>query len=422
METAAGVMQVPQRPTRRLSLMEQLSLSAHWFGLNFHWGALLAVAIPAEVLKFVPEAEKGHALATVFAGGAFIALVVLPLVGALSDRSLSRFGRRRPFVVTGAMLNVVALLALGYAPTFALFVVAYWFVQFANNLGGSAYGGLIPDLVPQEQRGLSSGLMGLMTMLGTITAAVVAGKLMQRGLAIPLYLTIGAVLLTTASLTAWKVREQPLAARPPFRWREFIAQFWLDPRRHPDFAWLFVSRLLTMMGFYTILNFLQFFLKDFLRVPNFTEATGTLTATVVVGALGSALIAGWLSDRIGRRGIVSGATLLMGALCLVFLTAPSFRLMLGLGVIFGVGYGAFVSVEWALATDVLPSQASAAKDLGIWGISVTLPQVVAPLIGGPLLDAVNRLGTNLGYVALMAIAAAYFVAGSLTVWKIKGAR
>lgn len=380
------------------------------------------MAIPAQVLTFVPEAEKGRALATVFAGGALVALVVLPAVGALSDRSLSPMGRRRPFILAGAVLNVLALLALGYAPTFALFVMAYWAVQFANNLGSSAYGGLIPDLVPASQRGMASGLMGLMTMSGTITAAVVAGHLVQRGLVIPLYLLIGAVLLLTMGLTVWKVREQPLAARPPFRWRAFLAQFWVDPRRHPDFAWLFVSRFLTMMGFYTLLNFLQFFLKDFLRVPRFAEATGTLTATVVLGALGSALAAGWLSDRIGRRGIVSAAGLLMGSLCLVFLSAPSFRLMLALGVIFGFGYGAFTSVEWALATDVLPSQASAAKDLGIWGISVTLPQVVAPLVGGPLLDALNRAGPNLGYVALMALAAAYFGAGALTVWKIRGAR
>lgn len=409
-------------PSRRLSLSEQIFLSLHWFGLNFHWGALLAVAIPAEVLKFVPEADKGRALATVFAGGALIALIVLPLVGALSDRSLSPLGRRRPFVLAGAVLNVFALLALGYAPTFGLFVAAYWLVQFANNLGGSAYGGLIPDLVPAEQRGLASGLMGLMTMLGTISAAVVAGILMQRGLALPLYLTIGGVLLVTMSLTVWKVREQPLRERPPFRWHAFISQFRVDTRAHPDFAWLIVSRFLAMMGFYTILSFLQFFLKDFLRIPEFTEATGTLTATVVIGALGSALVAGWLSDRVGRRWIVSGATALMGTLCLVFLTAPAFPLMLGLGAIFGLGYGAFVSVEWALATDVLPSQASAAKDLGIWGISVTLPQVLAPLAGGPLLDALNGLGRNQGYVALMVLAAAYFAVGAVTVWKIRGAR
>jgi len=420
--TRADALGFSTAPTRRLSVLDQFFLSLHWFGINFHWGALLAVAIPAEVLKFVPEADKGRALATVFAGGAFIALIVLPLMGALSDRALFRMGRRRPFVLAGVLLNVVALLALGYAPTFTLFIVAYWFVQFSNNLGGSAYGGLIPDLVPQDQRGFASGLMGLMTMLGTILAAIVAGKLMQRGLGIPLYLTISAVLLTTMAFTVWKVREQPLRTRPAFHWRTFLGQFWISPRRQPDFAWLFISRFLAMMGFYTILNFLQFFLKDFLRVPEFTEATGTLTATVVVGALISAFFAGLLSDRVGRRAIVSVATLLMGVLCLVFLVAPTFQLMLVLGVIFGLGYGAFVSVEWALATDVLPSQASAAKDLGIWGISVTLPQVVAPLVGGPLLDGMNRLGPNWGYFALMILAAAYFGAGALTVWRIKGAR
>lgn len=265
-------------------------------------------------------------------------------------------------------------------------------------------------------------MMGLMTMLGTIGAAIVAGVLMQRGQAIPLYLTIIAVLLVTMAVTVWKVQEEPLTHRPPFNLRQFLADFWVDPRRYPNFAWLFLARFVAGMGFYTLLNFLQFFLKDYLRIPRFTEATGAVTATVVIGALGSAFAAGWLSDRIGRRAIVSVSTLIMGTLCLVFLTAPSYHLMLALGVIFGVGYGGYISVDWALGTDVLPSRASAAKDLGIWGISFTLPQVLAPLIGGPLLDAFNRMGTNRGYLVLMLMGAAYFLIASATIWKIRGVR
>src|SRR3972149_5908453 len=148
MTARADVRGVPTAPTRRLSVPDQLFLSLHWFGINFHWGALLAVASPAEVLKFVPEAAKGRALAAVFAGGAVVALLVGPLVGALSDRALFRMGRRRPFVLAGALLNAAALLALGYAPTFTLFVVAYWFVPFSHNLGGSAYGGGGPGVRP----------------------------------------------------------------------------------------------------------------------------------------------------------------------------------------------------------------------------------------------------------------------------------
>lgn len=407
---------------RRLSSAELLYLSLYWFGLNFHWGALLPIVIPTEVLKFVPEAEKGAALARVFAGGALIALVVMPLAGALSDRSMSPVGRRRPFVLVGGLLNAVALLLLARAPVFTLFVVAYWVVQFANNFGGSAYSGLLPDLVPADQRGHASGYMGLMIQLGTGIGALIVGHLMQLNLIMLSYLTIIAVLLVTMALTVWKVKEQPLRARPPFNLREFLAGFWVDPRQHPDFAWLFLSRFLSLMGFYTLLDFILFFMRDYLHIESAKQATGLLTAAVIVGSLLSAYAAGTISDRVGRRGIVSVSTLLMGAMLLVFLTAPSFHLMLALGLIFGIGFGAWTSVDWALAIDVLPSQESAGKDLGIWGISATLPQVAGPLIGGPLLDAFNRTGPNRGYVVLFVIGAAYFVISSLTIWKIKNAR
>lgn len=407
---------------RRLSSAELLYLSLYWFGLNFHWGALLPIVIPTEVLKFVPEAEKGAALARVFAGGALIALVVMPLAGALSDRSMSPVGRRRPFVLVGGLLNAVALLLLARAPVFTLFVVAYWVVQFANNFGGSAYSGLLPDLVPADQRGHASGYMGLMIQLGTGIGALIVGHLMQLNLIMLSYLTIIAVLLVTMALTVWKVKEQPLRARPRFNLREFLAGFWVDPRQHPDFAWLFLSRFLSLMGFYTLLDFILFFMRDYLHIESAKQATGLLTAAVIVGSLLSAYAAGTISDRVGRRGIVSVSTLLMGAMLLVFLTAPSFHLMLALGLIFGIGFGAWTSVDWALAIDVLPSQESAGKDLGIWGISATLPQVAGPLIGGPLLDAFNRTGPNRGYVVLFVIGAAYFVISSLTIWKIKNAR
>jgi MFS family permease len=419
MTTVAAPTALPRRP---MTTPELFYLSIHWFSLNFHWGALLTVAIQAEVLRFVTVATQGRALASVFSSGALVALIVMPLAGAASDHSRSRFGRRRPFVLAGALLNAIALLVFAGSPSLGWLIAAYAFVQFANNLGGSAYSGLIPDLVPPEQRGAASGFMGLMTMLGTIAGSVTAGILLERGLRLPLYLTVIAVLFVTTAVTLWKVRERPRPEGPPFDLPAVLRGFRIDPRRHPDFAWLFGSRLATLMGFYTLLAFLQFFLKDVLRVPNFTEATGWVTAAVVGGALGSAFAAGWLSDRTGRRGIASAAGALMGAMCLVFLAAPSLGFLLGLGVVFGLGYGAFLSVEWALATDVLPERGQAAKYLGIWGISATLPQVIGPMMGGLLLDPFNRLGSNLGYTVLFVIGSIYFAAGAGLIWKIRGAR
>lgn len=410
-------------PRQRMTAGDLLSISLYWFGLNFHWGALLAIVIPAEVLRFVPDAEKGRALSLVFAGGAAIAMIVMPLAGALSDRSRAAMGRRRPFMLAGGILNVAALTFMGASPTLTAFVAAYWLVQFSNNLGGSAYSGLIPDLVPDDQRGVASGWMGLMTMLGTIAAAVAAGVLLERGYRLQVYWLIAAVLVVTLAITVWRVREPRPEPTGPFDLRKFLQGFWVDPRRHPDFAWLFVSRLFVLMGFYTVFNFLQYFLKDFMGIARFKEATGTVSAVVVIGALASALLAGWLSDRVGRRGIVSASAVMMAAPCLLFLTAPSFPLLLGLSVVFGLGYGAFISVDWALATDVLPSrETAAAKDMGIWGIATTLPQVLAPLAGGPMLDAFNIREPNLGYVVLLVAGAVYLLIGSALIWRIRGAR
>lgn len=418
MATADVAPQAGDRP-RRLTLGQQLLLSVHNFGLNFHWGALLAVAIPRLVLRFADEAGKGRALGSVYAGGAAVALFIQPLAGALSDRSIHPLGRRRPFIIAGVLLNALALLALAYAPTMSLFIVAFLCVQFAYNLGAAAYGGIIADLVPEEQRGAVSGFWGLMNILGTIIAGVVAGLLIERGRVTAAFLLIIAVLMSTMLVTVAKVRETPLRGRPPFRLRAFLGSFWIDPRRHPNFAWLFVARFFTLMGVYSLLAFLQFFLKDYLGVAAFTEATGQVQAMVALGALGSAYVSGWLSDRIGRRPIVSVSSLLMGIMVLVFLIAPSYPLMLALSVIFGIGFGAFNTVDLALAVDLLPSREAAAKDLGIWGISTTLPQVLGPLIGGPILDAMNRAGPGQGYVALNVLAAAYFVFGALAILKIR---
>ena len=407
---------------QRMTVRDFLSLSIYWFGLNFHWTALLVVIIPSDILTLAPEAEKGTALAGVLGWGALIALVTMPLAGALSDLSRHAMGRRRPFMIAGGLLNAVGLLILARSTSLGAYRTSYYVVQGSNNFGGAAYSGLFADVVPEEQRGVASGWMGLMIMLATIAAGAAAGLLLERGLRTTVYGLIALVLLLSLAYTVWQVREPAPPAAKPFNLGGFLRGFWVNPREHPDFAWLFASRILILLGFYIVLDFVQFFLKDFMGFADFRARTGILSAAVMIGALPSAYAAGLLSDRLGRRAIVFASGIVMAVSILLFLVAPSYALLLALSVMFGMGFGAFTSVDWALAIDVLPSKEAAATQLGIWGIAATVPQVLAPTIGGPLLDMFNRQRANLGYIVILMLGAVCIMIGSSLVWRLRKAR
>lgn len=412
------------KPARPLPFAQLIWLGAFWFAISFAWGALLTVVVPSEVLRFVPEAQKGLYLGLLFAGGAVIAMVVSPIAGALSDRSTLPMGRRRPFVLAGVLLAVPGLLGMRYATTYVAFAAALLWVQLTVNMAGSAFNGLIPDKVSSAQRGTMSGVMGGMMMGGTITAALLSGRLVGGGMTAAVYWIIAGVLLACTAIIVWRIREIPLRDTPPIALPAFIRSFWIDPRRYPDFAWLFATRGLVMLGFYTIITFLQFFIHDTLHLsrPEAAQATGTISAVAITAGALVALAAGPASDLVGRKGIVSTAGMLLAFTGIGLLFQPPFHTLLWIGVLFGLGYGAYASVDWALAIDILPSAHSAAKDLGIWAIANTLPQVIAPVIAGPLLDVFNRMTPNLGYSVVFSLAIVDVALGSAFVWKIKGTR
>ena len=411
-------------PGRPLPLAKIVCLGLFWLALSFNWGALLTVVVPAELLRFVPEAQKGLRLGLLFAGGAVIAMVVSPVAGALSDRSTLAMGRRRPFVAAGVLLAVPGLLGMRYAPTYLAFTAALLWVQLAVNTAAAAFNGLIPDEIPPGRRGVLSGVMGGMMMAGTIAAALLSGRLVGAGMTAAVYWIIAGVLVASAAVIVGTIGESPLRNVSPFALPAFVRSFWVDPRQYPDFAWLLVSRGLVMLGFYTITTFLQFFLRDTLHLSRLdaAQATGTISAVVIAAGALVAPGAGPASDLIGRKGIVSTAGMFLAFAGFGLLFQPTFQMLICIGVLFGIGYGAYASVDWALAIDVLPSSRSAAKDLGIWGVANTLPQVLAPVIAGPLLDLFNRTGPNAGYSVIFALAIVEVALGSAFIWKIKGAR
>ena len=419
---------------KRLSVGQQLTLSLLWFSLNFQTAALLPIVIPAQLLLFVTPGSVGNASQAVALGalsalGALIALVAQPLTGAASDRTRSRLGRRRPYVLAAAAIYVVGMLTLAWAPGFVIFALGFVLAQIAANVGTAAYQGLLPDRVPVEQRGTASGFLGLMTILGNVGSLVAAGLLLGNVVSGPgleaevrsgaaRFYALGIVVLLIGTVvTVVGIREQPVRAldtRPPF------LELWLAPLRHANFRWVFLTRGSVMLGLTLFLTFIEYYFANVAHVTNFIQSTAAVALLALGGALVGALTLGTISDRIGRVGIVAVATGLMTLAALTFVIAPHVPLW-PLGLVFGAGYGAYTSVDWALAVDSLPALGAAGKDLGVWSIASNLPAVLAPLVGSLVIGSGSALGisTEAAYRSVFALAGVFLLLGALFVLKVQ---
>jgi len=387
------------------------------------WTALFAPiqVLLAQQMEAIAAADKVAALGWVTGIGALVSLFANPLFGALSDRTTSRFGRRHPWNLGGAVLGALALVMLGQQTT--LIGVALWWclVQAALNAMLAALTAEVPDQVPVPQRALCSAWFGVTQPLGVVvgtllvTAAVTG---VAQG-----YVAVAGVLLLCALPWLLFTRNTPLRRedRPPWSWRVFLAGFWISPRRHPDFAWAWATRFLINLGNALATLYLLYFLRDRIRYellfPGETAEDGLLLLVLVytAGVLVAAFAGGVVSDRSGRRKvhvIVSGAV--MAAASLLLALWPTWPMALSAAGLMGLGYGLYVAVDQALITQVLPAAAHRGKDLGVINIANAAPQVLAPAVAAVLVTYGG------GYAGLYAFAAAATLLGAVLVRQIRG--
>ena len=400
-----------------------LSLSAYWFATSFKWFLVLLVLLPARVAELVDPAEKATRLGWLFAVGAVMAFVGPPVFGFLSDRFPSRWGRRMPYLAAGSLLTAVGLVGMAYAPGYWSLFVAYIVLQLADDLATGPYSALIPDLVPREHRGTASGWMGALQVSAQIAAGVVGFTL--HSLVLMFWVT--AVLnLAAAAWTLLVIREAPGAVAR----REGFVESMFAPWKNPDFRWVWGTRFLVMFGQYVVQTYLQYYLADVVRV--FTlwgrtvaqeafQAVALLGLVISAGAAVSAVPAGRWSDRVGRKRPIYLAGGVMAAVILPLLLVPRYEVLLFVALVFGLGYGAYTAVDWALATDVLAAPEAHATDMGIWQTSIVLPQILAGTLGR-LVDVLNQTRPGAGYTALFLLAAVGFVLGTVLVRQVRGVR
>ncbi|MGE5674723.1 MAG: MFS transporter [Mycobacterium leprae] len=419
----------PTPSSRKLPLLEHFWMNLFWFANNLHWTALMSIIMPSQVVKFLGPERKEFNLAMVFVWGTVVAVIVHPWAGALSDRIRARLGRRRPFLIAGTVINLAGLLYMATAETLASMTVAFIIVQMANNFANAPYTAIIADRVPEDQRGTASGFFGLMTVLGTVAGALVAGQLLSKTAALEVYrhqllLVYGlicGVQLVAVLLTWWKVKEEPAPGGPRLTYRDFVQLFRFDFRAHPDFGWVFVTRFFMDQGLWAIFFYLQYYFEDVMKLPGESTVSLFQTACMATATL-AVLTAGRLSDRVGRKPMVYLAGGLMTTVALIFIFLPLPQLILVVGALFGLGYGAFQSVDQALVTDVLPQKENYGRDMGIWQIAQILPQITGIVIGGLTLDVLRRLPNHMGYSILMGLTTLFFFLGTYFVRKVKGVR
>lgn len=461
---------------KRMRWYDYITCNSYWLGLNMATASIGPIILPFLVALFVPAELKATYLGRVRAIGLAVAMMVQPMAGLLSDRSTSRWGRRRPYIVVGTLLDVVFLAIVAAATGYWSLLLGIVLLQFSSNIAHGPLQGLIPDLVPDSQRGKASGVKAIMELLPAFLVMGI-GPLVDKGyLGVAIGIVMGSLLLTML-ITCLTVHEEPLHEKPTGSIREpllrivaltlifvvvslaserlvsfvgkamgktpshllvvsltgllamagaiFVGVYLgarvglgKEAKKHPSFIWWVINRLLFLAAIASVRDFAQYFMSDVMRIENAATVTSVLLGVVALFLILSALVSGWLSDKVGRKRLVWLAGIIAAAGTFMILFSRSIPVILFCGCVIGTGAGTFMAVNWALGTDLVPP-GEAGLYLGISNLAGAGAGIVGSGIGGPLADVFNAYQQGLGYLVIFGIYGALFLLSSLTLVKVR---
>lgn len=444
---------------KRLSVFQELALNLLWLPTNALNSALIAVVIPTQILLFLPTARVGDAEQGTFLGwlttiASVVSLLMPPLIGTLSDRTSGRFGRRHPYILAGGALMVISAPLLVVSSGLIMFLLGLSLLHLGMNTMMPAYQSLVPDHVPERQRGEASGYVGALTILGNMIglglAAYLLGGVSQgshnpdliRHNAGIYYIVTIAITVVGTLITVLGVHDEPfkLQLRPRSRiwetggqkFEHWFVHSWIDPWRKHNFTIVFLTRASIMLALAMFMTFIEYYFAHVQHVQNFVATTAIVAVFALGGGVVSGFVFGLLSDRLKRRApVVSAAAILMSVTSFAFVVLPSngispadlSLLLWPLGVCFGLGHGAFSSVDWALTIDALPSLKEAGKDLGMWSASTTIPAIIAPLLGSIIITITsNYQAVDVGYRVIFLVASFFLVIAAICILFVREQR
>lgn len=419
------------------------------------------ILLPTHILTMVGSTEKTFLLAIVNVITAIVGIVFALLTGVLSDIVTTRFGRRKPFVFIGLCLSICALVVRTFAAVkrasiafVALYIFLYCVETAGFNIALSAYKSMMPDLIPEHQMGLASGLFGFANILGIIASTFAFGLTFGY---FPIYvntLIVVSLLVVTGSavLLAFKEPEHHYSKSKahiiPYTLsvnnEEFdktddeialqalineeeedneidpsegkgknkkvnslgktvLNIFWYNnPLTSWNYFWTFLARMFFYFGMmlsqgYALYFFADAFHNDFSIllwdniIKNPVQASSLCSFISIGSSLISSAAFGVISDKFGRKAVVYFSCV-MGAVGYILMSITRvYSAVLAISIFSGVGLGAFQSVDLSLANDVLVNKANIARDLAIWQLAITIPRLLASPLSGSLIGICDSL-------------------------------
>src|SRR6266516_1434539 len=405
-----------QIPTKAASPGFQLLLSLANMVI---WLSILPIGqilLPTQIAA-LNGANKFSFLTIATVVGVLAAVITNPIAGALSDRTTSRLGRRRPWFIAGTVLSAVTLALMANATSFVALVIWWGIFHIAANAVLAGLSAVVPDQVPVRQRATVSAFVSLSLPLGAVIGALLVTRVVSST-QLSYYVFIG-LLLVVMALLVLVIHDKPLpeGAAPRFNLGAFLAGFWVNPVKYPDFGWAWLTRFLVYLGYFISLGYLLYFLQDAVHYQKAAQGVTTFQVILTGTLLIASIISGILSDKFQRRKIfVIGASLVIVLAFLIiafFQTWPAVELA---AAVLGLGFGAYLGVDIALITQVLPSASARGKDLGVINIANALPQVVGSAVAALVINSFHS------YTLLFVFAAILASLGAVLIQRIKSVR
>jgi MFS family permease len=408
------------RPTMALPLGHLIRISLYWLGLTAIDGAVgLFIQNRVNFGAFaVDPLEVGRILFLLSIPVAVISIIVQPTVGSISDYTVSRWGRRKPYIVIGSLLDVVFLIGIALSSTILMLGAFAALLAVSTNIARGPFQGYVPDLVPEKQVGLASAMVGLMQILGNVTGFVLVTVAVLAGQIELAIFAVALVELVTMAAVVLRVGEgQPPKPRNGKSWTTIAREVWgTDVLKERSYVWLLTSRFFFLMGGAILVNLIITYLKQTHGLSEEASNSTNLVmlVTIVVANVLAIIPSARISDRIGRKPVIYASCAIGFVGIALAALAPAVPLAIVGGALFGASAGTFLAVDWALMTDIIP-KASSGRYMGLSNVATTSSTVIAVATGGLLLDAVNLgFGLGAGPRAAYLLGAVYYVIAALT--------